>query len=381
MAGLSYRVPVTSPVLFGIGGLLLAPLLSCRQDPGRNQQQSRMSRLDSAAAAIHRQLVPLTVLPDPHAICRLGQRDQVPAWATATTSGLSSISRTGDELSVLVVDSLAPRNARCERDWRVFKVRGPLTFDMIGIIAGLSGTLANADISIFALSTFETDYVMVKQIDLARAERALHGAGYPFDHLVSTDSARQLPVKPVDEAVTNPDFFLFRARVQTAVAAHDTAELMRIVDRDILNSFGGDGGRKEFREHWDLDTPEKSHLWTTLGFVLALGGRFQGDSAFYAPYVSGGTPGDGFETLAVLGSNVTVHAGPASASGVIDTVSFEQVTKWREKSATGDWEPIRTRKGRTGWVLQRNLRSPIGHRAGFVRREGRWSLRALVAGD
>jgi len=188
-------------------------------------------------------------------------------------------------------------------------------------------------------------------------------------------------VKPVDEGVTDPDFFLFRARLQTALANHDTAEIMRVVDRGILNSFGGDGGREEFREHWSLKTPEKSQLWGALGFVLALGGRFLDDSVFYSPYVFNATSGDGFETLVVLGTNVAVHADPAASSRVIDTVSFEEVTKWREKSTTAGWEPIRSSSGKTGWVLQRHLRSPIDYRAGFVRRQGRWWLRALVAGD
>jgi hypothetical protein len=375
------REPAGSSIVFGIASILVALVLACRQDQGQNQQQSQRSRWDSATAATHRQLIPLTVLPDPHAVCRLGRRDQVPAWAAAATAGLSSISRSVDELSVIVLDSLAPRNVRCERDWRAFKISGPLPLNLIGVIAGLSGTLANAGISIFALSTFETDYVLVKRVDLGRAERALRQAGYPFVDPVPTDSARDLPVKPVDEGVTDPEFFLFRARVQTALAARDTTEIMRIVDRDILNSFGGDGGREEFRERWGLKTPEKSQLWATLGFVLALGGRFQGDSMFYAPYLAGGTSGDGFETLVVLGANVTMHAGPASTSQVIDTLSFEEVTKWREKSTTREWEPIRTRKGLTGWVPQRHLRSPIDYRAGFVRRQGRWWLRALVAGD
>jgi hypothetical protein len=374
-------VPVGSSLAFGIGGALIALLVACHQDKDQDRHQNQMSRLDSSTAVIHRQHIPLTVLPDHYAVCRLNRDDQVPPWAASSTAGLSSISRTGDELSIIVVDSLAPRNARCERDWRAFKVRGPLPLNLIGIIAGLSGTLANAGVSIFALSTFETDYLMVKQVDLERAERAIRGAGYPIVNPRLRDSAQRLPVKPVDEAVTDPEFFLFRARVQAALAAHDTAEIMRIVDPGILNSFGGDGGKEEFRQMWGLQSPEKSQLWAALGLVLALGGRFEEDSIFYAPYLVRGTSGDGFETLAVLGINVTVHAGPALTSPVIDSVSFEQVTKWREKSTTHGWEPIRTSEGRTGWVLERHLRSPIDYRAGFVRRQGQWWLRALVAGD
>jgi hypothetical protein len=210
---------------------------------------------------------------------------------------------------------------------------------------------------------------------------ALRRAEYPIFGPTDRNSILPLPVKPVDEGVTDPDFFLFRARLQTALANHDTAEIMRVVDRGILNSFGGDGGREEFRQKWGLANPEKSQLWGALGFVLALGGRFLDDTLFYAPYLFDGVSGDAFETLVVLGSDIPVLAGPGSTFRVIDTVSFEEVTKWREKRTTSGWEPIRTTTGKTGWVLQHHLRSPIDYRAGFARRQGRWSLHALVAGD
>jgi hypothetical protein len=169
------------------------------------------------------------------------------------------------------------------------------------------------------------------------------------------------------------------------LARQDTAELLRMVAPDIRNSFGGDGGRDEFRHKWNLAEPERSPLWGVLALVLALGGRLHGDSAFYAPYTFKGTPGDGFEALAVLGRNVLIRAEPSTAAAVVDTVSFEAVTRWREgssghRSAEG-WEPIRTSKGRTGWVSTRFVRSPIDYRAGFVRHHGRWWLRLLVAGD
>jgi uncharacterized membrane protein len=196
-----------------------------------------------------------------------------------------------------------------------------------------------------------------------------------------TAVAQRTPVLPRDEAARDAEFFVFRARLQRAVAEHDTAEIMRVVAPDILNSFGGDGGRDEFREHWGLAQPDQSRLWGVLGFVLALGGGFLDDTTFYAPYTMKDTPGDGFETLAVLGQNVMVRAEPAAGSTAIDTISFEAVTKWREKASTDQWEPVRTNKGRMGWVAQRYLRSPIDHRAGFVRRHGRWLLRGLVAGD
>lgn len=197
--------------------------------------------------------------------------------------------------------------------------------------------------------------------------------------------AQRAPVLPVDEAVHDPELFVFRARLQAALARQDTTELMRVIAPDILNSFGGDGGREEFRQTWGLGQPDRSPLWAALGFVLALGGRRQGDTAFYAPYTFEGTPGDGFEALAVLGRNVLVRAEPTSTSAVLDTLSFEAVTRWREghtgSTAPVGWEPVRTAKARTGWVPSRYLRSPIDYRAGLVRRRGQWWLRVLVAGD
>ena len=207
-------------------------------------------------------------------------------------------------------------------------------------------------------------------------------------HLLSPTGValgQHAPVLPADEAVRDPEFFVFRGRLQAALASRDTAELLRVVAPDIRNSFGGDGGREEFREKWKLARSEQSTLWGVLGLVLALGGRFDGDSAFYAPYTFKGTPGDGFETLAVIGRNVMVRAEPGPRSRVIDTVSFEAVTRWREgatrSAANPGWEPVRTAKGRNGWVSPRYLRSPIDYRAGFLRRLGRWQLVFLVAGD
>lgn len=126
-----------------------------------------------------RALVPLTVPRDHLAICRLDSRQPLPSWAKGAKDEFFSATRTPDELSLIVAESRAPREAKCERGWRLIKVQGPLDFDLIGIIAGLSGTLADAGISIFALSTYETDYVMVKQADFEQALAALRRSGYP----------------------------------------------------------------------------------------------------------------------------------------------------------------------------------------------------------
>lgn len=130
--------------------------------------------------ATRRALVPLSVLGDRLAICRLDSRQPVPSWAKTPEAEFFSATRTPDELSLIVAESRAPKEAKCERGWRLLKVQGPLDFSLIGIVAGLSGTLADAGISLFAMSTYDTDYVMVKQLDFDRALTALRQAGYPI---------------------------------------------------------------------------------------------------------------------------------------------------------------------------------------------------------
>jgi hypothetical protein len=123
-------------------------------------------------------IVPLLVLGDRLAVCRLASDQPLPAWARPSKGEFFSATHTAEEVSIIVADSRAPEAAKCERGFRLLKVQGPLDFSLVGIIAGLSGTLADAGVSIFAFSTYDTDYVMVKEADLERAVAALRKAGY-----------------------------------------------------------------------------------------------------------------------------------------------------------------------------------------------------------
>jgi uncharacterized protein len=117
--------------------------------------------------------------PKPHIL-------PLPGWTRATAGEFLSVTRTRDELSIIVSDQRPPAQAKCERNWRLVMVKGPLDFSQVGIIAGLSGTLASAGISIFALSTYDTDYIMVKQADLERALSASRQAGYSVSLLATS---------------------------------------------------------------------------------------------------------------------------------------------------------------------------------------------------
>lgn len=132
----------------------------------------------------------LTLLPDPLAVCRLDARAEVPTWAFATPGGLVSITRTGDEISVVCPLDRVPVGARCERPWRCLAVAGPLDFALVGILASLAVPLAGAGVSIFALSTFDTDYLLVYESDLGRAIIALEAAGH---RVVAAAETRESP--------------------------------------------------------------------------------------------------------------------------------------------------------------------------------------------
>ena len=122
----------------------------------------------------------LSVLPMELAVWKLPPDAAFPPFCAA---GFWSVTRTGEELSMVSDPALVPPGVPSETGWRCLAVKGPLAFDMIGVVAALSVPLGDADISIFVLSTFDTDYLLVKghQLELACAvlQRAGHEIGEP----------------------------------------------------------------------------------------------------------------------------------------------------------------------------------------------------------
>ncbi len=118
----------------------------------------------------------LSLLPDIYAVCRLDGGAPVPAWALS--EGFSSITRTDDELSIVRAQRMIPDGVAAEREWRCLKVEGPLDFALTGVLAGIATTLAHADVSIFAVSTYDTDYILVKEQTLPHTIDALSRQGY-----------------------------------------------------------------------------------------------------------------------------------------------------------------------------------------------------------
>jgi uncharacterized protein len=116
----------------------------------------------------------ITVLPEKLAICHFGKNAPIPDWATHNNS-IFSITKTETELSIVCPEEKIPVDVRAEKDWRAFRLEGPLDMYSVGVIAALSKPLAQAGVSIFNISTYETDYVLVEGKNLEKAKEALSG--------------------------------------------------------------------------------------------------------------------------------------------------------------------------------------------------------------
>ena len=119
---------------------------------------------------------PLILLSERLAICRLNADAELPHWANS--DDLLAFIRTQDELSVICSEQFVPPGVQSERGFRAFMVQGPLDFSVVGLLAAITEPLAISGISIFAISTYDTDYVLVKEAEISRARVVLIEAGF-----------------------------------------------------------------------------------------------------------------------------------------------------------------------------------------------------------
>jgi hypothetical protein len=117
----------------------------------------------------------LDVAPGEYTVTRLPSGSDVPR---ITAPGLVSVTSTPTEVSIVCPSDVAPPSEDAQAGWRLLTVRGPLEFDLTGVMAALAGELAAAGVSLFAVSTYDTDHVLVKAVDLTRAVKALREAGH-----------------------------------------------------------------------------------------------------------------------------------------------------------------------------------------------------------
>ena len=115
-------------------------------------------------------------MPGAYAICRWSADAALPDWVNE--GAFTSVTRTPTELSAICAADSVPAGAACDGPWRILAVRGPLDLALTGVMASLATPLADAAVSLFAISTYDTDYLLVRSETLDRAVEALTGAGH-----------------------------------------------------------------------------------------------------------------------------------------------------------------------------------------------------------
>lgn len=120
----------------------------------------------------------LTLLDAPFAVCRLDPHDEIPPWVNRNF--FWTVTQTREELSLVCHQTEVPAQIKAEKDFRIIKVAGTLDFALTGILASIAKPLAEIKVSIFAISTFDTDYILVREKDLVAARAALEASGFIF---------------------------------------------------------------------------------------------------------------------------------------------------------------------------------------------------------
>jgi len=116
-------------------------------------------------------MLKLFVMEETLGVARLDVAEKIPEWSQK--GAFFSITKTQEELSIVCEDRFIPSEMKVERGWRCFKVEGPLDFGLTGILSSLASPLAAAKVSIFAISTYDTDYLLVKKENFEKAKEIL----------------------------------------------------------------------------------------------------------------------------------------------------------------------------------------------------------------
>jgi hypothetical protein len=121
----------------------------------------------------------LSLLPPTYAVCQFHPDKHIPYWALL--GDFVSLTRTPEELSIVCQQDNVPEDIKAERGWRCVQVQGAFDFSVAGVNASLAIPLANAEISVLAIATYATDYLLVKEENVERALLVLEQAGHSID--------------------------------------------------------------------------------------------------------------------------------------------------------------------------------------------------------
>jgi hypothetical protein len=124
----------------------------------------------------------LSLLTGEYAVCKLESGHDIPEWVTR--DGFWSVTKTQNELSIVCSEDQVPEDVKAESGWRILEVEGPLDFSMTGVLDSLTRPLADSKISVFVLSTYLTDYLLIRSKDLKPAIEVLQAQGHKISHEV-----------------------------------------------------------------------------------------------------------------------------------------------------------------------------------------------------
>jgi hypothetical protein len=195
-------------------------------------------------------------------------------------------------------------------------------------------------------------------------------------------------LKRWDEGPRDASFQKFRNDLKNVIARKDASALFKVLASDIKIDFGGFGGGPEFHKMWkpyDKDTK----VWAALSLVVEGGGNFDAPVQFSAPYVSSAFPSDldAFEHLVVTADDAVMRAAPKPDAAIVRKLDLDILTivnsasKPQHEAGPDDWSEVKDAKGAHGFVLDRDVRSPLDYRALFVKQKGRWVIASFLAGD
>jgi uncharacterized protein len=130
--------------------------------------------------------IPLTLLDEAFAVCRMDAKERAPAWVLDMPAQVVALMRTPSEMCIVCDEADVPRSATAvERGFRAFRLDGPIPHGVTGILSSLTKPLADAGISVFSLFTYDTNYLFVKEADVPRASQALGKAGFPVTEIAA----------------------------------------------------------------------------------------------------------------------------------------------------------------------------------------------------
>jgi hypothetical protein len=118
----------------------------------------------------------LSLLKDKYGICSLPNTAPIPDWALKES--LISITRTEEELTIVCRQDLIPPQCKCDLNWRCFRIDGTFDLNQTGVISSISSPLANTGISIYCISTYNTDYFLVKEENVEQTISVLSDCGH-----------------------------------------------------------------------------------------------------------------------------------------------------------------------------------------------------------